>query len=299
MLAPDEPDPDTPARCNAGREMYYNCGRLRAPLLRFSDRCEQHTSRMEQQQHQQQRSPEPFTTPPRPAFPERRRPHWREFRRAYPGILATMGFSLVVLIALDVWLINKRARYAEEDARLREGMSSLQRQQADAILSNEQNKLRMMIELARRQAQLDKQLHLAVPIDSGVMYLEQEGALLREMPVQVGPERRVGTPPDTVYMAAPRGTRTVERILDGADAWEVPAWVYADRGLAAPADRTLKGALGPAAIVLVGGTVIYSMPSVGPLNDSAYVLPGGVRARAADVQAISANLKAGMTVYFY
>src|SRR5919108_6664079 len=148
----------------------------------------------------EQQRPEPFTTPPRPAFPERRRPHWREFRRAYPGILATMGLSLAALIALDVWIVKRRMRYADEDARLREGMSALQRQQADAILAHEQNKLRMMIELVRRQAQIDKQLHLAVPVDSGVMYLEQDGALLREMPVQVGPERRVGTPPDTVYM---------------------------------------------------------------------------------------------------
>jgi len=247
----------------------------------------------------EQQTPELFTTPPRPQFPERRRPHWREFRRAYPGILTTMGFALVVLIALDVWLVRKRGRYVDEDARLRESMSALQRQQADAILSNEQNKVRMMIELVRRQAQIDKQLHLAVPVDSGVMYLEQEGALLREMPVQVGPERRVGTPPDTVYMVAPRGTRTVERILGASDAWEVPAWVYTDRKLALPASRALKGALGPAAVVLVGGTVIYSSPTVGPLNDSTYVLPGSIRTRAADLQAIAANLKAGMTVYFY
>src|SRR5690348_2505913 len=247
----------------------------------------------------EQHSTEPFTTPPRPQFPERRRPRWREFRRAYPGILAMMGFSLAVLIALDVWLLQKRARYVEEDARLRESMSGLQRQQADAILSNEQNKFRMMIELVRRQAQIDKELHLAIPVDSGVMYLEQDGALLREMPIQVGPERRVGTPPDTVYMAAPRGTRTVERILTGDDPWEVPAWVYTERGLAVPADRTIKGALGPAAIVLVGGTVIYSPPTAGPLNDSAYVLPGAVRTRAADLQAIAPNLKPGMTVYFY
>lgn len=247
----------------------------------------------------EQQTSEPFTTPPRSQLPERRRPHWREFRRAYPGILATMGFALCVLIALDVWIIRKRERYIEEDARLRESMSGLQRQQADAILSNEQNKVRMMIELVRRQAQIDKQLHLAIPVDSGVMYLEQDGALLREMPVQVGPERRVGTPPDTVYMVAPRGTRTVERILDANNAWEVPSWVYTDRGLAVPAERALKGALGPAAVVLVGGTVIYSMPSVGPLNDSAYVLPGSVRTRAADLQAIAANLRAGMTVYFY
>jgi hypothetical protein len=248
---------------------------------------------------EQQTRDEPFTPPPRTPAPERRRPHWQEFRRAYPGILATMGFSLCVLVALDAWLLRKRARYVEEDARLRESMSGLQRQQADAILSNEQNKVRMMIELVRRQAQIDKQLHLAIPVDSGVMYLEQDGALLREMPVQMGPERRVGTPPDTVYMAAPRGTRTVERILSADDAWEVPAWVYADRGLATPADRALKGALGPAALVLVGGTIIYSPPSVGPLNDSSYVLPGGLRTRAADLQAIAANLKPGMTVYFY
>ena len=247
----------------------------------------------------EQQTPELFATPPRPQFPERRRPHWREFRRAYPGILTTMGFALVVLIALDVWLVRKRGRYVDEDARLRESMSALQRQQADAILSNEQNKVRMMIELVRRQAQIDKQLHLAIPVDSGVMYLEQEGALLREMPVQVGPERRVGTPPDTVYMVAPRGTRTVERILGASDAWEVPAWVYTDRKLALPASRALKGALGPAAVVLVGGTVIYSSPTVGPLNDSTYVLPGSIRTRAADLQAIAANLKAGMTVYFY
>ena len=247
----------------------------------------------------EQHSTEPFTTPPRPQFPERRRPRWSEFRRAYPGILATMAFSLAVLIALDVWLLQKRDRYVDEDARLRESMSGLQRQQADAILSNEQNKFRMMIELVRKQAQIDKELHLAIPVDSGVMYLEQDGALLREMPIQVGPERRVGTPPDTVYMAAPRGTRTVERILTGDDLWEVPAWVYTERGLAAPADRTVKGALGPAAIVLVGGTVIYSPPTAGPLNDSAYVLPGAVRTRAADLQAIAPNLKPGMTVYFY
>lgn len=247
----------------------------------------------------EQHSPEPFTTPPRPLFPERRRPRWREFRRAYPGILATMGFSLIALVAMDVWLVQKRERYVDEDSRLRESMSTLQRQQADAILSNEQNKFRMMIELVRRQAQIDKELHLAIPVDSGVMYLEQEGALLREMPVQVGPEKRVGTPPDTVYLATPRGTRTIERILGGDDPWEIPAWVYTDRGLVVPPDRTLKGALGPAAIVLVGGTIIYSPPTVGPLNDSAYVLPGSVRTRAADLQAIAANLKPGMTVYFY
>src|SRR5947209_20450784 len=85
----------------------------------------------------------PPRTVPRPPASERRRPEWSDFRRAYPGILATMGFSLCVLIAFDVMLVRRRTRYVEEDARLRESMSSLQRQQADAILPNEQKKVRM------------------------------------------------------------------------------------------------------------------------------------------------------------
>jgi hypothetical protein len=51
--------------------------------------------------------------------------------------------------------------------------------------------------------------------------------------------------------------------------------------------------------VLDGGTVIYSDPHAGPLADTAYVMPGSVRAREADVKAIQANLKPGTSVYFY
>ena len=112
-------------------------------------------------------------------------------------------------------------------------------------------------------------------------------------------ERRIGTPPDTLHMAAPRGARTVERVIGADEAWEVPSWVYTDRGLPTPTEHTLKGALGPAAVVLNGGALIYAMPSVGPLNDSTYVMPGSIRARAADLKAIVPNLKPGMTVYFY
>jgi hypothetical protein len=178
-------------------------------------------------------------------------------------------------------------------------MTALERNRTDAILARDENRLRIAVELIRRQARIDKDLHLSVTVDSGVMFLEREGALLREMPIQIGPEKTVGASPDTVRMVAPRGARTIERIVDENGTWEVPAWVYADRGLQTSAEREIRGALGPAAIILSGGTVIYSMPSAGPLNDSAYVLPGSVRARAADLKAILPNLQNGMTVYFY
>ena len=229
---------------------------------------------------------------------DRRRVGWREFRRSYPGIVATATVAILIFLAADAWLIARYVRYRRETAELRASMSDVERKRTDELLAQDENRFKVMVELFKRQANLDQTLHLAVSLDSGVMYLEREGALLREMPVTVGPEKRVGTPPDTVHVAAPRGKRTVERILGDNDAWAIPRWVFADRGLA-PGDTVLAGALGPSAIVLDGGTVIYSLPTVGPLNDSTYVLPGSVRVRASDLRAIAPNLHPGVAVYFY
>ena len=246
-------------------------------------------------------APRPTSTPRRAPTPahDRRRPRWREFRHAYPGILATMGLAVVLLLAIDGWLIYKRVKYQREITRLRAGMTSVERHRLDVELASAERKVQMIVELARRQALGDVNLHLSVAVDSGMMHLAREGAVLRDMRVVVGPERLVGTPPDTVQMVAPRGTRTIERVLEGNASWEVPRWVYADRGVAVPEDRTLRGALGPAALLLNGGTVVYTMPTVGPLNDSSYVMPGSIRARTEDLSAVLPNLKPGMTVYFY
>ncbi len=229
---------------------------------------------------------------------DRRRAGWREFRHSYPGLVATMTIAVLLFLAADGWLLFRTRRYGRETAELRASMSDVERKRTDVLLSQDQNRLKVMVELFKRQARVDETLHLSVSLDSGVMYLERDGALLREMPVTVGPERRVGTAPDTVHIAAPRGRRTVERLLGESDAWEIPRWVYADRGIP-PGQSALTGALGPAAIVLDGGTVIYSLPSVGPLNDSSYVLPGAIRVRAADLKAIAPNLSPGVAVYLY
>jgi hypothetical protein len=229
---------------------------------------------------------------------DRRRLSWREFRHSYRGLVVTMAIAVVAFMSIDALLLERYQRYQKETRELRASMSDVERKRTDAILAQNENRLKVMVELFKRQAKVDPTLHLTVSLDSSVMYLEREGALLREMPITVGPERRVGTPPDTVHIAAPRGKRTVEKLLDETDAWEVPAWVYADRGLPTGQER-LVGALGPAAIQLDGGTVIYSLPSVGPLNDSTYVLPGAIRVRANDLKAIAANLRPGVAVYFY
>ncbi|MDQ6887594.1 MAG: hypothetical protein M3068_09905 [Gemmatimonadota bacterium] len=222
----------------------------------------------------------------------------RVFWRRHRSYVIAIGLLLAALLAMDSWLVLKRHRYQREISRLRSGMSEFERKRTDAVLATNERKMALMMELLRRQARIDPQIHLGISVDSGRMYLEREGALLRVSPAEVGPEKRVGVPPDTVHLAIPRGTRSVQRILEGGG-WEVPKWVFRDRGLPVPSERSIKGALGPVAVLLSGGAVIYSLPKSGPLNDSAYVMPGSVRVSAADLSAVLPNLKAGTPVYFY
>jgi hypothetical protein len=221
------------------------------------------------------------------------------FYRQHPAFVTAFLIVVVGIAGVDGWILYKRRRYTEEIQRLRAGMSDFERRQTDAMTASQQEKFAVEMELLRRQARGEKDIHLSISVDSGAMYLEREGAVLRSFPATIGPERRVGTPPDTVHMATPRGTRTVERILGRTDAWDVPNWVFTDRGLPVPDDRSVAGALGPVAILLSGGTVIYTLPAAGPLADSAYVLPGAVRAATEDLRAILPNLKRGTTVYFF
>jgi hypothetical protein len=99
------------------------------------------------------------------------------------------------------------------------------------------------------------------------MYLTREGALLREMPVQFGPERGVSAGDSAPPAAIPRGERTVAQLAD---------------------DK----------ITLDGGTSILTSP--GSLaNDSTPIPPGSLRITLEDMKAIRPNLNAGMKVYFY
>lgn len=207
-------------------------------------------------------------SPDRAGEGDRRRGTWRDFRRAYPGFVFVLGLGLVAMIAVDGWLFAKRVKYNRDVAQLREHMTVAERERTDAIVQAEQNKLRIAIELAKRQAKFDKRLHLNVSIDSSRMYLTREGALLREMPVQFGPERVAAESSSAPPAAIPRGERTVADLSDNS-------------------------------IVLDGGTRILSSKSTDPVNDSTPIPPGALRISIDDMKAIMPNLSAGMKVYFY
>jgi hypothetical protein len=226
------------------------------------------------------------------------KPRWREFHETYPRISVGMALCLALLFLVALALICKRIEYGRELAHLRASMTQAEVQRVDAIESVENNLVAMTVELARQEALRARTLHLVVDSGKSLMYLEREGAVLREMPVRLGREANVGARPDVVCLAPPRGKRFVERVVDGTYRWAVPECSFIQRGQPVPGERLLPGALGPLAIILDGGAVIYSQPTSGPLSDTNYVLSGSVRADAADIEAIKANLQPGMAVYF-
>ena len=199
---------------------------------------------------------------------DRRRGGWRDFRRAYPGFVFTLLIALSAMIALDGFLIYKRYNYENEVSRLRANMTQTERAKTDAIVQSEQYKARIALELAKRQAKFDKSLHLSVSVDSGKIFLERDGAVLREMAAIIGPETKVSNGTDSIPIVVPRGQRSVMKISDDG-------------------------------IAIEGGTVIVPSDANPLATDSNPIPPGGVRISRIDLKAIMPNLSPGMRVFFY
>lgn len=206
---------------------------------------------------------------------------------------------LLALAAADGLLLVRRARYRAETARLREGMTALERARADAQLAAEADRGALALALLRRQAEGDDALHLAVSAESGYVALERGTVRLRRFPAEVAAEPGWmadsggrGAPPPTLPVAVPRGLRHVERLLAQGDTVDLPPWM---RDAGAPAD----GWPTPAAVVASGGVLIYARPDSGALAAPGRILPGAVRVAAADLAAIQASITPGMRVYFF
>ena len=192
--------------------------------------------------------------------------NWRALWARYPWTMRVLWSLATVVLAADLFFVTKRVVYARETARLRDGMSAVEKSRIDAAMQNDANRLQVMIELARRQARVDNALNLAIAVDSAVLYLEQDGAILRAVHADIGPdtwERRSAK--DSLQITAPRGTRTIERLQ------------------------------GDTAVVLSGGALIYARSAA----DSGAARAGTARVEAADLKVLMPSLKAGQRVYFY
>lgn len=205
---------------------------------------------------------------PRAPERDRRRAGWTDFRRSYPGFIFTMAIAVLLMFGIDGWLVYRRVAYATDIDTLRSHMSGAERQRSDAIVATTQNKIKIEVELAKRQAAYDKRLHLNVSVDSARMYLTREGAVLREIPVEFGPERNVTPAGDSLPATVPKGERTVVEITDDG-------------------------------ISLDGGARILAAGSDTVAVKATPIPAGWLRIPHADFEAIQPNLAAGMKVYFY
>ena len=226
-------------------------------------------------------------------------PHWRELRENYPRIAACLALASAALLLADLSLIYQRTEFGREQTALHASIARADLERASATAQAERNVVAAADGLTRRETLMASWLHLAVACDKGVMYLQRDGRVLREMPVQLSPEDSAPRGPDSLRLPALRGVHLVRRVVDGSYPWKVPEAAFLRSGEPVPADRRIPGALGPVAVLLDRGALIYAQPESGPLRYGDYLPPGGVRVAAADLEAIKADLRPGMLVYFY
>ena len=174
-------------------------------------------------------------------------------------LMWTFALALAGAAAL-AW---RTAEYRREVAALRAGMSGIEKVKADLALASDARRLQVMMALALRQARTTGDLHLSVSVDSGVLHLEQKGAILRTALVQVGADGWQRAANDSIPIASPRGVRRVEEVR------------------------------GDSVVVLSGGAMLYRGEAGTPVR------AGSVRIGAADFKSILPNLRSGLPVYFY
>jgi hypothetical protein len=142
-------------------------------------------------------------------------------------------------------------------------MTGIEKVKADLALASDAKRLQVMMALALRQARTDGDLHVSISVDSGLLHLEQRGAILRTAAVTVGADGWQRMAHDSIPIASPRGVRRVEEVR------------------------------GDSVVILTGGAVMYRDESSSPAR------AGSVRIGAADLKSILPNLKLGLPVYFY
>ncbi|MEK6611278.1 MAG: hypothetical protein AABZ29_00670 [Gemmatimonadota bacterium] len=188
---------------------------------------------------------------------------WRVLWREHPRLMRVLMWTFAGALFAAAALAWRGAQYRNEIAALRAGMSGIDKVKADLALASDARRLQVMMALAVRQARTDGGLHISVSVDSGLLHLEQQGAILRTASVQVGADGWQAVDGDSIPLASPLGIRRVEEVR------------------------------GDSVVVLSGGAVLYRGDAAMPVR------AGSVRIGDADLKSILKNLKVGLPVYFY
>lgn len=188
---------------------------------------------------------------------------WRALWGEHPRLMRALLWIFVAALVAAAVLAWRADEYRREIGALRAGMNGIEKVKADLALASDAHRLQVMMALAVRQARTDGDLHISIAVDSGILHLEQQGAVLRTAPVQVGATGWQRTATDSIPIASPLGVRRVQEVL------------------------------GDTLVVLSGGAVLYRG------DRTLAVRAGSVRIGDADLRSILPNLKVGLPVYFY
>lgn len=139
-------------------------------------------------------------------------PGWRALRESYPTLAAGMAMATALLLLAVMLLVSKGIGYDRELSQLAASASEADSRRVAAVQALARSNAAIIAEQTRRAARGDRKLHLAVDRDKGVMYLEREGAVLREMRVRIGPEAVVAGATESRGVAPPLGKRHLERV---------------------------------------------------------------------------------------
>jgi hypothetical protein len=242
----------------------------------------------------------------------REKSYWSQVYETYPSLAWLIPLGLIALLVFDLLQWQHLQYLSQQTAQLKASVRQAENLREAAISLTERNLQLRAGQLARRQSLASRELHLALDASRGTLYLRRDGVNLREMPVAVAPNDSaagsdaVPAPGGTAVASAvmgpavmPQGKRTVLSRLEGDYRWEVPEQVFRERGEPVPAQRLVAAALGPVALVLDDGTLLYARPATGPLSGANYQVPGSIVLAPTDLEAVGASLHTGLALYLY
>ena len=219
--------------------------------------------------------------------------------------LSSTAFVLsAFFIALTLLGASRWARYNEETERLTAGMTEDERALQARILDARTTSLEAAYALGGLQiehaALVEESIHLRVDIEAAELALIQDGKVLRETAIEVGPEGEVlGDGNRRWIFTLPRGQLTVSKV-SANQAFSVPDWWYVEHHKPIPEDGALEKQkiYGDHTWELSDGTLIYATPSVGPWSTGEHRY-GAIVASAGDLKAMAPLIQEGAPVYVY
>jgi len=211
---------------------------------------------------------------------------WHALHHHYPRSASVLAVAIVLALLADLFIIFQQYRFKHEAAELGTAILRAEEQRSELAQQADLDLAQARTLLPRRDALVPVELHLSVDRRQGVMYLIRDRAILREMPVYLGPE--LAARPDDP--APPLKTRRVLRLV------EPPR----DSGV--DPLQQVSNTPGPQSVpalsyALSGGLVLYSLPDTGFSEDD--LPPKGVRLEPGDLAALKEALHPGLRVYFY